>query len=88
MWCAYKYRLRPTARQHVGAGTVEQPGTDVAAKRGLNRSILDAGWATFASILAGKAEEAGRTLVRVNPRHTSQLHWRCGRRGDRAGVEF
>jgi putative transposase len=70
------------------SGTLEQPGIKVAAKRGLNRSILDAGWAQFASILTGKAEEAGRSLIRVNPRHTSQTHWRCGLPGDRNGVAF
>jgi putative transposase len=70
------------------AGTLEAPGTGVAAKRGLNRSILDAGWAQFASILTGKAEEAGRSLIRVDPRHTSQTHWECGLRGDRDGVSF
>jgi putative transposase len=70
------------------SGTLEAPGTGVAAKRGLNRSILDAGWAQFASILAGKAEEAGRSLIRVNPRHTSQMHWRCGLRGGRDGIVF
>jgi putative transposase len=56
------------------AGTPEAPGTKVAAKRGLNRSILDAGWGQFASILTGKAEEAGRRLIKVDPRHTSQTH--------------
>jgi putative transposase len=60
------------------SGTPEEPGVNVAAKRGLNRSILDAGWAQFASILAGKAEEAGRSLVRVDPRHTSQTCAACG----------
>ncbi len=60
------------------AGTSEAPGTNVAAKSGLNRSILDAGWAQFASILAGKAEEAGRQLIKVNPRHTSQTCSQCG----------
>jgi putative transposase len=71
-----------------GAGTVDAPGTNVAAKRGLNRSILDAGWAQFASILTGKAEEAGRQLIRVNPRLTSQTHYPCGLRGDRNGTVF
>jgi putative transposase len=60
------------------SGTPEQPGINVAAKRGLNRSILDAGWAQFASILAGKAEEAGRSVIRVDPRHTSQTCAACG----------
>ena len=70
------------------SGTLEEPGINVAAKRGLNRSILDAGWAQFATILTGKAEEAGRSLIRVNPRRTSQTHWRCGLSGDRNGVKF
>jgi transposase, IS605 OrfB family, central region len=70
------------------SGTPEAAGIGVAAKRGLNRSILDAGWAQFASILTGKAEEAGRSLIRVNPQHTSQTHWRCGLRGDRHGIAF
>jgi putative transposase len=58
--------------------TLAVPGTNVAAKRRLNRSILDAGWAQFVSILATKAEEAGRRLVQVNPRHTSQTCSQCG----------
>ena len=70
------------------SGTLAKPGVNVAAKSGLNRSILDAGWAQFASILAGKAEEAGRSLIRVNPRHTSQTHWRCGLSGARNGIAF
>ncbi len=60
------------------SGTVEAPGTNVAAKSGLNRSILDAGWAAFASILAGKAEEAGRLVVKVDPRRTSLRCSSCG----------
>jgi putative transposase len=44
----------------------------------LNKSILDAGWAQFASILTGKAEEAGRHVVFVNPVGTSTRCHRCG----------
>ena len=47
-----------------------------AAKAGLNRSILDAGWGVLLDVLHAKAEWAGRTVVEVNPRHTSQ---RCSR---------
>jgi putative transposase len=60
------------------SGAMDAPGRGVAAKRGLNRSILDAGWAQFTSILAGKAEEAGRCLIKVNPRHTSTTCAVCG----------
>jgi len=59
-------------------GTIATPGTNAAAKAGLNRSITDAGWAQFVSILRAKAQEAGRTVIDVNPRHTSQTCSRCG----------
>lgn len=49
-----------------------------AAKSGLNKSILDAGWSQFLGILSAKAECAGRTLVAVNPAYTSQTCHRCG----------
>jgi len=42
-----------------------------AAKRGLNRSIADASWGQFVSILRAKGEDAGRVLVDVDPPHTS-----------------
>lgn len=48
------------------------------AKSGLSRSISDAGWGQFVSILRAKAEEAGRTWIEVNPRHTSDRCENCG----------
>jgi putative transposase len=48
------------------------------AKAGLNRSISDAGWGQFVSILRAKAEEAGRAWIEVDPRHTSDGCERCG----------
>jgi putative transposase len=61
-----------------------QPGgylpNGAAAKSGLNKSILDAGWAQFASILAAKAEEAGRRVILVNPACTSIDCHACGAR--------
>ena len=60
----------------------EVPGSylanGAAAKTGLNRSISDAGWAQFRSILAAKAEEAGRQMISVDPRHTSDRCEACG----------
>jgi putative transposase len=53
------------------------------AKAWLNKSILDAGWAQFTSILTGKAEEAGRRVVLVNPAGTSLGCHRCRRRCER-----
>jgi putative transposase len=49
------------------------------AKAGLNKAILDAGWAQFANILTGKAEEAGRRVVFVNPASTSTRCHHCRR---------
>ena len=49
-----------------------------AAKAGLNRSIHDAGWAQFVSILRAKAEEAGRVVIEVDARHTSDHCEACG----------
>jgi putative transposase len=50
-----------------------------AAKAGLNKAILDAGWAQFANILTAKAESAGRRVVFVNPARTSITCHLCGR---------
>ncbi|MFE2586549.1 RNA-guided endonuclease InsQ/TnpB family protein [Streptomyces sp. NPDC059378] len=49
-----------------------------AAKAGLNRSILDAGWAQFLKILANKAESAGRLTIPVDARNTSRTCPSCG----------
>jgi putative transposase len=48
------------------------------AKTGLHRSIHDAGWAQFVSILRAKAEEAGRVVIVVDARHTSDRCEACG----------
>ncbi len=49
-----------------------------AAKSGLNKSILDAGWGQFQQIVLHKAACAGRTVLKVSPRYTSQVCSRCG----------
>ncbi len=38
----------------------------------LAKSISDAAWSNFFSMLSCKAEEAGRTFIKVNPAYTSQ----------------
>jgi putative transposase len=49
-----------------------------AAKSGLNKSILDAGWGQFQQIVSHKAACAGRTVLKVSPRYTSQVCSQCG----------
>lgn len=59
-------------------GTIEAPGTGVAQKRGLNRSILAMGWSDLLSKVEGKARRAGKHVVAVDPKYTSQQCHRCG----------
>ena len=47
-------------------------------KVGLNKSILDASWSLFATLLTTKAESAGRLVVAVNRAYTSQACSGCG----------
>jgi putative transposase len=70
--------LRVAAMTATAAGTAKVPGRNVAAKAGLNRSILDAGWGQFRSILAAKAESAGRRVILVHPASTSLDCHACG----------
>jgi putative transposase len=49
-----------------------------AAKGGLNREILAAGWGQLLRYIGYKAEEAGRQVIAVDPRHTSQTCHHCG----------
>ena len=60
------------------AGTVENPGINVAAKAGLNRSILEQTWGIIRTQLRYKAEWAGAEFTEVDPRFTSQICSRCG----------
>lgn len=66
---------RPQPRPD-GAGGYLPNGA--AAKSGLNRSILDAGWGVLTNAIVAKAEEAGRKIVPVNPANTSRRCAQCG----------
>ncbi len=49
-----------------------------AAKGGLNKSIVDAGWGMFQQFCTYKAANAGRAVLFVNPQYTSQVCSGCG----------
>jgi putative transposase len=70
-------KVRNMARS--ASGTVENPGTNVAQKSGLNRSIMDAAWGLLIWCIVFKAEYAGKWAVPVNPKNTSQMCSGCGR---------
>ncbi len=53
-----------------------------SAKSGLNKSILDAGWASFIELVKHKAEWASVTVIQVDPDKTSQICSACGEEGE------
>lgn len=59
-------------------GTKENPGSNVRAKSGLNRSILDQGWGLFKQMLKYKLEYSGGILVTVPAKNTSLTCPVCG----------
>jgi putative transposase len=71
-----------TARSLVGAyDTISHEDLQTAhllRNHHLAKSIADAGWSTFLSILSFKAVEAGKTVVAVPPAYTSQACSGCG----------
>ncbi len=66
--------LKVKAMTASARGTAEEPGSGVKQKAGLNRVVLDTGWAALRAMLEYKA---GRVIA-VDPRHTSQTCAACG----------
>ena len=60
------------------AGTLEQPGKNVRTKSGLNKAILDQGWAEFRRQLDYKLAWKGGWLIAVPPQNTSRTCPCCG----------
>ncbi len=59
-------------------GTVDAPGRHVRAKAGLNKSILDQGWAEFRRQLEYKQVWRGGIVVAIDPRNSSRTCPSCG----------
>jgi len=59
-------------------GDMENPGRNVKAKSGLNKSILDQGWGEFLRMIGYKQEWSGGELIRVDPKNTSRTCPSCG----------
>ncbi|HEX9371047.1 MAG TPA: RNA-guided endonuclease TnpB family protein [Roseiflexaceae bacterium] len=51
---------------------------EMGRSKGLRKSIMDVAWTQFISMTIGKAAEAGRTVILVDPRNTSKMCSRCG----------
>ena len=76
MVCIEDLQVRNMSRS--AAGTTEQPGKNVRAKSGLNKSILDQGWFEFRRQLDYKLAWNGGYLIAVPPRNTSRTCPCCG----------
>jgi putative transposase len=74
--CIEDLQVRNMSRS--AKGNVEQPGRKVAQKAGLNKAILDQGWAEFRRQLDYKVNWAGGTLLSLPAHHTSQTCPCCG----------
>lgn len=59
-------------------GDLQNPGKNVKAKSGLNKSILDQGWGEFKRQLKYKLGWCNGVYVEVEPRYTSQQCSKCG----------
>ena len=59
-------------------GSIDKPGKNVKAKSGLNKAILDQGWAEFRRQLEYKQLWRGGEVISVPPHHTSQTCLECG----------
>lgn len=59
------------------AGTIEDPGRNVAQKSGLNREILNVNWGMIDIFLTYKALRQGKIVFKTNPQHSSQECAHC-----------
>jgi putative transposase len=70
--------LRVSNLSSSAAGSRQSPGSKVRAKSGLNRSILDQGWAELRRQLEYKLGWNGGRLIAVPAIHTSRTCPECG----------
>ncbi|MBB3048951.1 putative transposase [Litorivivens lipolytica] len=69
--------LRTKNMSRSAKGTIDAPGTNVKAKSGLNKSILDQGWYEFRRQLEYKQAWLGGDVLAVPAHHTSQTCPAC-----------
>jgi putative transposase len=75
-WRVKNLTKAPAPKQDEETGKVLPKGA--AAKAGLNKSILDAGWSTCTEMVSAKAAWAGRSVVLVKPSKTAHMCPNCG----------
>jgi len=75
----FRYKTATTLLREYGTVCIEDMKSWNGFKN-LNKSMRDASWFEFFNILCFKAEDAGRTVIKVPARGTSQLCSQCGAR--------
>lgn len=83
--------LRLKSMTKSAKGTIDAPGKNVKAKRGLNRSMLRQSHGRMNAMLGYKADHGGRDFKEVEPAYTSLDCSSCGQRNpksSRKGVSF
>jgi putative transposase len=82
--------LRVQSMTRSARGTVEARGTNVRAKAGLNRALLDAGFGMLGTLIREKAEHAARVVVGFDPRNSSRTCAECAHvaKESREGARF
>jgi putative transposase len=70
--------LRISNMSKSAKGTVDEPGSNVKAKSGLNKAILDQGWGELLRQLSYKLRWGGGLLLLVSPMNTSRTCSSCG----------
>ena len=69
----YQHKASRSIVAKYGFIAVEDLNVKGLAASALAKSVHDAGWSSFIDKLAYKAESAGRVLLKVDPRGTSQM---------------
>lgn len=73
----FHHKLAHQIVRDYGVIAIEDLNVKGLARGWLSKSVHDVGWSSFFGILSYKAENAGRQLIKVDPRGTSQRCYKC-----------
>ncbi|MDO4936766.1 MAG: transposase, partial [Sutterellaceae bacterium] len=76
--CVYAEELKVRNMTKSAKGTVEEPGTNVKQKSGLNRAILRTGFYGQLQAIGWAMTKTGGIVVKVDPKYTSRQCPKCG----------
>jgi putative transposase len=74
----FHFKLANQLLKYYGTICIEKMNGWNDDSKAMNRSMRDAAWFNFFDILCFKVEEAGRTIIKVPAKNTSQMCSQCG----------